>query len=523
MTGTTLILAAAALIAGAGGMAALSAVLTRRKATGLVGQAQIRAREVLEKAEKEASDKLREASLSAKEKYIQLRNEFENTSREQKKELQQMERRLQQRESKLDQRQNQADRLDNELKNRDKELLKRIAAVDAKEGRIDELIAAQQQKLEALSGLTAEQAKKELVQGLEQEARIESAKLIKRIEEEATEQALGRSRHILSTTMQKIASEYVSENTVSVVDLPSDEMKGRIIGREGRNIRALEMAAGVDLIVDDTPGAVTISSFDPMRRELAAMALKRLIQDGRIHPGRIEEIVEKCQAELESRIMEEGEAAVLELGIPDLHIEVIKMLGKLKFRTSYGQNVLSHSKEVARLAEILAKELGADTQVAKRAGLLHDIGKAIDREMEGTHVQLGIEFLRRIGESEAVIHAMECHHGDVEPRMVEAVLITIADALSAARPGARRDVLESYVRRLEKLEEIAGGFQGVSKAYAVQAGRELRIIVESQKISDEQSFWMAKDIARKIEGEVQYPGQIKVTVIRETRAVDYAK
>jgi len=323
--------------------------------------------------------------------------------------------------------------------------------------------------------------------------------------------------------MQKIASEYVAENTVSVVDLPSDEMKGRIIGREGRNIRALELAAGVDLIVDDTPGAVTISSFDPMRRELASMALKRLVQDGRIHPGRIEEVVEKCQAELDSKVMEEGEAAAMEVGIPDLHIDIIKHLGKLKYRTSYGQNVLAHAKEVSRLAEILARELGANQVVAKRAGLLHDIGKAIDREMEGTHIQLGVDFLRRMGESESVIHAMECHHGDVEPRMVEAVLVTIADALSAARPGARRDVLESYVRRLEKLEGIAGGFQGVNKAYAVQAGRELRIIVESAKITDEQAFWMAKDIARKIEGEVQYPGQIKVTVIRETRAIDYAK
>ena len=519
----TFIALGAGLAVGAALVAVIHAILTRRKAAGIVVDAQTQARDITEKARKEAADQIREASLSAKEKFIQLRNEFEASSREQKKELQQMERRLQQRETKLDQRQSQSDRLDNEIKNRDRDLLKRIAAVDAKEGRIDELIAAQQEKLEALSGLTAEQAKRELTQGLEQEARIDCAKLIKRMEEEATEQALNRSRHILSTTMQKIASEYVSENTVSVVDLPSDEMKGRIIGREGRNIRALEMAAGVDLIVDDTPGAVTISSFDPMRRELAAMALKRLIQDGRIHPGRIEEIVEKSQAELEARVLEEGEAAVMELGIPDLHIEIIKMLGKLKFRTSYGQNVLSHSKEVARLAEILAKELGVNAAIAKRAGLLHDIGKAIDREMEGTHIQLGVDFLRRIGESEAVIHAMECHHGDVEPRMVEAVLVTIADALSAARPGARRDVLESSVRRLEKLEELAGGFQGVSKAYAVQAGRELRIIVESQKISDEQSFWLAKDIARKIEGEVQYPGQIKVTVIRETRAVDYAK
>ena len=512
-----------AFAAGVGLTAAVQSALHRKRAARVIAEADTRARETVVRAEKEAQEKVREATLSAQEKYLQLRNEFENTSREQKKEIQAQERRLQQRESKLDQRQSQSDRVDNELKTREKELEKRTQALTGKEARIAELVGEQQTKLEALSGLTAEQAKRELIGRLEQDARLEAAQMIKRLEEEAVEHANARARNILSATMQKIASEYVAENTVSVVDLPSDEMKGRIIGREGRNIRALELAAGVDLIVDDTPGAVTISSFDPMRRELASMALKRLVQDGRIHPGRIEEVVEKCQAELDSKVMEEGEAAAMEVGIPDLHIDIIKHLGKLKYRTSYGQNVLAHAKEVSRLAEILARELGANQVVAKRAGLLHDIGKAIDREMEGTHIQLGVDFLRRMGESESVIHAMECHHGDVEPRMVEAVLVTIADALSAARPGARRDVLESYVRRLEKLEGIAGGFQGVNKAYAVQAGRELRIIVESAKITDEQAFWMAKDIARKIEGEVQYPGQIKVTVIRETRAIDYAK
>jgi ribonuclease Y len=512
-----------ALAAGAGLTAVIQSSRHRKHAARIVAEAEARARETVAHAEREAQEKVREAALSAQEKVHQLRNEFETASREAKKELQQQEKRLQQRESKLDQRQSQADKADNDLKNREKELEKRTQALAGKEARIAELVGEQQAKLEALSGLTAEQAKKELIGRLEQDARLEAAQMIKRLEEEAVEHANARARNILSATMQKIASEYVAENTVSVVDLPSDEMKGRIIGREGRNIRALELAAGVDLIVDDTPGAVTISSFDPMRRELAGMALKRLVQDGRIHPGRIEEVVEKCRAELDTKVMEEGEAAAMEVGIPDLHIDIIKHLGKLKFRTSYGQNVLSHAKEVSRLAEILARELGADQKVAKRAGLLHDIGKAIDREMEGTHIQLGVDFLRRMGESESVIHAMECHHGDVEPRMVEAVLVTIADALSAARPGARRDVLESYVRRLEKLEGIAGGFQGVNKAYAVQAGRELRIIVESAKITDEQAFWMAKDVARKIEGEVQYPGQIKVTVIRETRAIDYAK
>ena len=520
---TTIIVGILAFAAGMGLTAAVQSVAHRKHAARIVAEAETKARETAARAEREAQEKVREATLSAQEKYLQLRNEFEAAGREQKKEIQAQERRLQQRESKLDQRQSQSDRVDNELKAREKELEKRTQGLAGKEARIAELVAEQQTKLEALAGLSAEQAKRELISRMEQDARLEAAQMIKRLEEEAVEHANARARNILSATMQKIASEYVAENTVSVVDLPSDEMKGRIIGREGRNIRALELAAGVDLIVDDTPGAVTISSFDPMRRELAGMALKRLVQDGRIHPGRIEEVVEKCKAELDSKVMEEGEAAAMEVGIPDLHIEIIKHLGKLKFRTSYGQNVLSHSKEVSRLAEILARELGANQVVAKRAGLLHDIGKAIDREMEGTHIQLGVDFLRRMGESESVIHAMECHHGDVEPRMVEAVLITIADALSAARPGARRDVLESYVRRLEKLEGIAAGFGGVNKAYAVQAGRELRIIVESAKISDEQAFWMAKDVARKIEGEVQYPGQIKVTVIRETRAIDYAK
>lgn len=490
---------------------------------GLIKKAKVEAERILEKAEREAKEKAREAAISAKEKYIQLRNEFEKSSREQKREFQQWERRLQQREAKLDGKQQHLDKLEIDWKEKEVQIQHRQNELDLKIREAEKIVLEQKQKLEQIAGLSSEEAKKELIKNIEQEAKIEAADLVKKIEEEAREQGEQRAKYFLGNVIQKIASEYVTENTVTVVDLPSDEMKGRIIGRDGRNIRSLEMICGVDLIVDDTPGAVTISSFDPLRREIASMALKKLVADGRIHPARIEEVVEKCKEEFENKALEEGETAALSVRIPDLHIEILRHLGKLKYRTSYGQNVLSHSKEVAHLAERIALELKANAEIAKRAGLLHDIGKAIDKEQEGTHIQLGVEFLRKYGESEAVIHSMECHHGDVEPKMLEAVIVNIADALSAARPGARRDVLESYVRRLEKLEEIANGFQGVHKAYAVQAGRELRIIVESQKIKDEEVFWMAKDIVRKIEEEVQYPGQIKVTVIRELRAIDYAK
>ncbi len=490
---------------------------------GIVREANEKAKKILEEAQKEANEKAREAALSAKEKYIQLKNEFERSSKKKKREFQQWERRLQQREAKIDGRQQHLDKLEIDLKEKETILQIKKNELENKIKDVERIIGEQKRKLEEIAGLSAEEAKKEIMKNLEQEAKIEAANMIKKIEEEAKEQGEQRARYILGNVIQKISSEYVAENTDLVVDLPSDEMKGRIIGRDGRNIRSLELICGVDLIVDDTPGAVTISSFDPLRREISSMALKKLIADGRIHPARIEEVVEKCKEELENKILEEGEAAALSLGIPDLHIEILRLLGKLKFRTSYGQNVLSHSKEVALIAEKLAIELNANKEIAKRAGLLHDIGKAIDKEQEGTHIQLGVEFLRKFGESEAVIHSMECHHGDVEPKMLEAVIVNIADALSAARPGARRDVLESYVRRLEKLEEIAKNFTGVQKAYAVQAGRELRIIVESQKIKDEEAFWMAKDIAKKIEDEVQYPGQIKVTVIRELRATEYAK
>jgi ribonuclease Y len=385
------------------------------------------------------------------------------------------------------------------------------------------LVGEQRVRVEQIAGLTAQQAREELVRMMENDARIEAAHLVKRIDDEAREQAARQAQRIIGMAIQRAASDYVSETTVSVVMLPSDEMKGRIIGREGRNIRALEMATGVDLIVDDTPEAVILSGFDPFRREIARVSLERLIVDGRIHPARIEEIVEKVKAEFEDRIRQEGEAALLELNLANVHPELVRLLGRLRFRTSYGQNVLHHSKDVAFLAGAMATELKANAHVARRGGLLHDIGKAVDREMDGTHLEIGIDLLRKYGETEEVIHAMACHHGDYDPETVEAVLVTAADALSAARPGARREVLETYVKRLEKLEEIAGGFKGVQKSYAVQAGREIRIIVDSGKIDDEHAIWLSKDIAKRIESELTYPGQIKVTVIRETRSIEYAR
>ncbi len=386
------------------------------------------------------------------------------------------------------------------------------------------MIAEQRQRLEQLSGLTAQQASEELIRVMEKEARNEAAHLVKRIEDEAREQATRNAQRIIANAIQRNASDYVAETTVSVVLLPNDEMKGRIIGREGRNIRALEMATGVDLIVDDTPEAVILSGFDPFRREIARVALERLITDGRIHPARIEEVVEKTKAEFDVRVQQEGDAALLELNIPDLHPELVKLLGKLRFRTSYGQNVLKHSKEVAYLAATMAAELRVDVHIAKRAGLLHDIGKAVDREMEGSHLELGIDLLRKFGENrETVVHAMACHHGDYDPQTVEAVLVTAADALSAARPGARREVLESYIKRLEKLEEISNSFKGVQKSFAIQAGREVRVIVDSGKLSDEDSIWLAKNVAKKVESELTYPGEIKVTVIRETRSIEFAR
>ena len=495
----------------------------RSRIQAIQDQTEGEARRVVATAQQEAEQRLRDASIEAREKLLAARTEFERETHEYRQELLGLERRLDQREGALDERSRALDAHTQELEQRKKQLEDREAALAMQEDALAAASAEQRAQLERIAGLSSDQAKAELMRGMENEARMDAAKVIRRLEEEANQEATSRARRVISLAIQRIAADHVVESTVSVVDLPSDEMKGRIIGREGRNIRALETATGVDLIVDDTPGAVLLSCFDPIRREVARLSLERLMLDGRIHPGRIEEVVGKVRQELEEKIFKDGEASAIELGMPDFHPEILRLLGRLQYRTSYGQNVLSHSKEVAWLAGHMATELGVNVRIAKRAGLVHDIGKSVDREMEGTHLTIGRDLLRKYGESEEVIHAMECHHGDVDPRTVEAVLVTAADALSAARPGARREILESYLKRLEKLEGIAGEFKGVQKAFAIQAGRELRIIVESEKLSDEDAVWLSRDIAKKIEAELTYPGQIKVTVIRETRAVEYAR
>jgi len=477
----------------------------------------------LAEANRAADAKLREASVEAKERVLSAQAEFDKTVQTRRQEISALEKRVLQKEENLDRKLAQQERREEEYGRKEKALADSQKKVEDSQAEVGRTLDEQRRRLEQISGLTAVDAKRDLVKSIENEARVEAAGLMRRIEEEATEQATQKARRLIGMAIQRLASDTVVEATVSVVELPSDDLKGRIIGREGRNIRALEAATGVDLIIDDTPEAIVISAFEPLRREVARMSLERLIADGRIHPARIEEVTEKVRSELWEKIRQEGEATALEFAIPDLHPELIKLLGRLKYRTSYGQNVLQHSKEVAWLATNMAAELGADADVAKRAGLLHDIGKAIDREMEGTHLELGREVLKKFGETNEVIHAMECHHGDYEPRSLEAVLVNGADALSAARPGARREILETYVKRLEKLEHIADGFKGVQKAFAVQAGRELRIIVEANRLSDDEALWLSRDVAKKIEAELQYPGQIKVTVIRETRAVEYAR
>ncbi len=498
-------------------------LLVRRKAARQMAEAKESAARIAADAERERDDLLRGAELQAREKLLQARNEFEKVSRKRRGELEAFERRLAQKEDNLDKRNEELTRRETEASAVGRELAGREKGLAGREEEVEKLLRHERHKLEQIAGLTAQQAKDELIRIMDTEARNDAAHLVKRIEDEAREQATRHSQRIIANAIQRNASDFVAETTVSVVLLPNDEMKGRIIGREGRNIRALEMATGVDLIVDDTPEAVILSGFDPFRREIARVALERLISDGRIHPARIEEVVEKTKADFEQQIRQEGEAALLELNIPDLHHDLVKLLGKLRFRTSYGQNVLKHSKEVAYLAATMAAELKVEVHVAKRAGLLHDIGKAVDREMEGSHLELGIELLRKYGEDEKVVHAMACHHGDYDAETVEAVLVTAADALSAARPGARREILESYIKRLEKLEEMATGFKGVQKSFAIQAGREVRVIVDSKKIGDEDAIWLSKKIAKKVESELTYPGEIKVTVIRETRSIEYAR
>jgi ribonuclease Y len=501
---------------------AWAAVQKKRVAVQLE-EARRNSERIVSDANRQAEAKLKEASLEAKERVLQARAEFDKTSRERRDEIKAIEKRIQQKEENVDRKSAQLEKREGDLEKRERAAEDREKSLQTREEQIDVLVEEQRRKLEQISGLTVEEAKLQLIRGIENEAKLDAANIVKRIETEANELGNIKAKRIIGTAIQRLASDYVAENTVSVVDLPSDDMKGRIIGREGRNIRALELATGVDLIVDDTPEAVILSGFDPIRREVARISLERLMADGRIHPARIEEIVEKVRVELEEKLYEEGEAAAFSIGITDIHPEVLKLLGRLRYRTSYGQNVLVHSLEVAQLAALMAVELGVNENIAKRGGLLHDIGKSIDREMEGTHLELGRQVLEKYGERREVIHAMECHHGDYDPTTVEAVLVNAADALSAARPGARREILENYVHRLERLESIADGFDGVNKAFAIQAGRELRIIVNAEKLSDEQSVWLSKDVARRIESELQYPGQIKVTVIRETRAVDFAK
>lgn len=520
---TNVVIAIAAGLVVAAVVTGLAYAVLRKKVSGERAGIRREADRALAEASKAAEAKLREAGIEAKEKVLAARAEFDKTVQATRQEIAQLEKRVLQKEENLDRKLTQQERREEEYGRKEKAVADSQKRVEEAHAEAQRVVEEQKKRLEQISGLTAVDARRDLVKSIENEARVEAAGLIRRIEEEATEQATQKARRLIGMAIQRLASDTVVEATVSVVELPSDDLKGRIIGREGRNIRALEAATGVDLIIDDTPEAIVISAFEPLRREVAKLALDKLIADGRIHPARIEEVVEKVRGELWERIRQEGEATALEFSIPDLHPELVKLLGRLKFRTSYGQNVLQHSKEVSWLATNMAAELGADVQVTKRAGLLHDIGKAIDREMEGTHLELGREVLKKFGESNDVIHAMECHHGDYEPRSLEAVLVNGADALSAARPGARREILETYVKRLEKLEHIADGFKGVQKAFAMQAGRELRIIVEANRLSDDEALWLSRDVAKKIESELQYPGQIKVTVIRETRAVEYAR
>ena len=495
----------------------------KRIAAETIGRSETQALRIVKDAERDAETRRKEALLDAKEKAHEIMVQAERQARQERQQAATLEQTLGRRDAALADREAGFDRLEKELTTRERTLREREKTTQDAASKYERLVADQQRELERVAGLTGEEAKDLLVKHMEAEARHDAANLLKRLDTEARETAVERAKHYITEAIQRSAADHAVETTVSVVDLPSDDLKGRIIGREGRNIRALELATGVDLIVDDTPGAIILSAFDPYRREIAKQAIERLIADGRIHPARIEEVVQKVKDETDDSMRKEGAAVAFELGLHDLHPEILRLMGRLKFRTSYGQNVLYHSAEVARLAGIMARELGIDAHVAVRAAFVHDIGKAIDREMEGTHLQIGIDFLRKHGESEAVVMAMAAHHMDIDWPSLEAMIVQAADAISAARPGARRDILESYVKRLEKLEGIADSFKGVSKSFALQAGREIRIMVESEKISDEEAIWLSKDIARRIENELEYPGQIKVTVIRETRATDYAK
>lgn len=481
-----------------------------------LGDADEKAREIIDEAIKTAETKKREALLEAKEESLKTKNELEKETKERRAELQRYERRVLSKEEALDKKSDAIEKKEAGFAAKEEALIKQKQEVE-------ELHEKRVQELERISGLTSEQAKDYLLKTVEDEVKHDTAKMIKELENKAKEEANKKAKEYVVTAIQKCAADHVAETTISVVQLPNDEMKGRIIGREGRNIRTLETMTGVDLIIDDTPEAVILSGFDPIRREVARIALEKLIVDGRIHPARIEEMVEKAQKEVEVLIREEGEAATLEVGVHGIHPELVRLLGKMKFRTSYGQNALKHSIEVAHLSGLLAAEVGVDVRVAKRAGLLHDIGKAVDHEMEGSHIQLGVDLCRKYKESPIVINAVESHHGDVEPETLIACIVQAADTISAARPGARRETLETYTNRLKQLEDITNSYKGVDKSFAIQAGREIRIMVVPEQVSDADMILMARDISKQIESELEYPGQIKINVIRESRVIDYAK
>ncbi len=495
----------------------LLAIVHRKKSyEAKIGSAEEKSREIIDEALKTAETTKREAVLEAKEESLKTKNELEKESKERRAEVQRYEKRVLSKEEALDKKSEQMEKKENSIAKREEELAKlREDVAKLNEQRV--------QELERISGLTSEQAKEYLLKTVEEEVKIDTAKMIKELESRAKEEAGKKAKEYVVTAIQKCAADHVAETTISVVQLPNDEMKGRIIGREGRNIRTLETMTGVDLIIDDTPEAVILSGFDPIRREVARIALEKLIVDGRIHPARIEEMVEKAQKEVETMMREEGESATLEVGVHGIHPELVKLLGKMKFRTSYGQNALKHSIEVAQLSGLLAAEIGVDVRMAKRAGLLHDIGKSVDHEMEGSHIQIGVDLCRKYKESQIVINSVESHHGDVEPESLIACIVQAADTISAARPGARRETLETYTNRLKQLEDITNSFKGVDKSFAIQAGREIRVMVVPEQVSDADMILLARDLSKQIEHELEYPGQIKVSVIRESRVIDYAK
>jgi len=488
-----------------------------------VQNAETKAQYILEQAKKEAQDRHREVELEAKDLLYRMRQDFERETKDRRQEISNLERRLSQKEENIDRRLDLLEKKEKEIESRNDSLKKQEELLKVKDGQLHSLIAEEKERLQKISSLSAEEAKQILLSRLNEELNAEKAVFIKRYEEDLRNISEKKAREVVSLAIQRCAAEHTVESTVSVVTLPNDEMKGRVIGREGRNIRALEMATGVDVIIDDTPEAVTLSAFDTVRREIARLSLEKLIADGRIHPGRIEEIVEKAKKEMDEKIREEGERAAFEAGINGLHPELIKLLGRLKYRTSFGQNALQHSKEVSFLLGVMASEIDLDFKLARRIGLLHDIGKAVDHQVEGTHAKLGAELCKKYNESPEVVSAIEAHHEETQPQSLYAVLAVAADAISAARPGARRETLETYIKRLEKLESIANLFKGVEKSFAIQAGREIRVIVQPDKITDSDAINLARDIRKKIEEGMEYPGQIKVTVIRETRAIEYAK